>query len=188
MLLNHKRIKIVDTFLLNPKIKTTASEIARNKQLNQKSTSLILDELEKQLILKSEMQGKNKLFHLNKENTETIKHFLCAIEHLRTILFYEKNTKIKLIIEKINHYIEGTATIFGSYAKDKQKETSDLDILIIGKHNIEEISKISKTYNIDISVKEQKKFEKNTLTKEVIKNHIVIKNTEEFIKLILSLY
>ncbi|MFP4568374.1 MAG: nucleotidyltransferase domain-containing protein [Candidatus Woesearchaeota archaeon] len=181
MILDVKRIKIAEIFLLKPEIKITASQIAKDKKLNQKSTSLILDDLETKLILKSEAQGKNKLFYLNKENPETIKQYLCAIEHLRTLIFYEENTKIKIIIEKINPYLKGTAIIFGSYAKGTQKETSDLDIYLLGKHDFEEINKISKTYNIDINIKEQKKLEINTITKEIIKNHIIIKNTETFI-------
>jgi len=186
MLLNVKRIKIVETFILNPDIKITASQIARDKNLNQKSTALFLEELEQELILKSEMQGKNKLYYLTNENLELLTQYLCAVEHLRTKAFYEKNTKIKLIIEKINPFITGIALIFGSYAKDTQKETSDLDILIIGRHNKKKIHQISKTYNLEINIKEQTKFEINSLTKEVIKNHIIIKNTEEYIRTILS--
>ena len=188
MLLNIKRIKIAETFILNPDIKITASQIARDKNLNQKSTALFLEELEQELILKSKLQGKNKLYSLNNENLEILTQYLCAVEHLRTKAFYEKNTKIKLIIEKIIPHITGIALIFGSYAKDTHKKTSDLDILIIGRHDKEKIHQISKTYNIEINIKEQKTFEINTLTKEVIKNHITIKNTEEYIRTILSLH
>ena len=188
MLLNVKRIKIAETFILNPDIKITASQIARDKNLNQKSTALFLEELEQELILKSKMQGKNKLYSLNSENLEILTQYLCAVEHLRTKLFYEKNTKIKLIIEKIIPLITGIALIFGSYAKDTQKETSDLDIFATGNHNKEKIHQISKTYNLEINIKEQKTFEINTLTKEVIKNHIIVQNTEEYIRTILSLH
>lgn len=186
MLLNIKKIKMAETFVLNPSIKITASQIARDKNLNQKSTALFLEELEKELILKSKMQGKNKLYCLNNENLEIVTQYLCAVEHLRTKAFYEKNTKIKLLIEKINPYINGIGIIFGSYAKNTQKEKSDLDIFIIGNHDEEEIRRISKTYNIEINIKEQKNFETNALTKEVIKNHIILKNTEEFIRTVLS--
>ena len=89
---------------------------------------------------------------------------------------------IKEIVEKIQKNIKGTAIIFGSYAKNIQKRGSDLDILIIGKCNEKEIDNISKIYKVEINLKIYPKLEFDILTKEVIKNHIIIKNTERFIE------
>ena len=110
----------------------TGSFIAKKKKLNQKTTANYLQSLEKEGILKSKIQGKNKNYFLNLENKEIVKNFILAVEHLRAIQFYEKNLVIKEILEKINRYINGSALIFGSYAKGIQKKYSDLDILIIG--------------------------------------------------------
>lgn len=105
-----------------------------------------------------------------------------AIEHLRTIEFYKNNLVIKEISEKINPLIKGSAIIFGSYAKKIQKKDSDLDILIIGKCNEKEIEKICKMYNIEISLKIYPKLQTDILTKEAIKNHIYIKNSEKIVR------
>ena len=99
---------------------------------------------------------------------------------------------IKEIIEKINPFIEGIGIVFGSYAKDIAKKDSDLDIFVIGKYNKEKIKKVSKTYGIEISIKcyPLKTFEKNLandiLLKEILKNHIIFLNAEQFIKMVLK--
>ena len=180
MLLTNK-IKVFEEFLRNFELKLTGSFIAKEKKLNQKTTSSYLNELEKEGILKSETQGKNKLYFLNIENKEILKNFIISTEHTRTICFYKKNILIKEIIEKIQPFIKGIAIIFGSYAKNCQKQDSDLDILIIGKCNEKEINKISKIYRKEISLKIYPKLEQDILTKEAIKNHIIIKNTEQLI-------
>lgn len=182
MILNKQKITMLESFILNTDEKITASQIAKKHNLNQKSVYLFMEELEKEGILTSEMQGKNKLYHLNKSNGELVKQFLCSVEHLRTIYFYQKNPSIKLIIQKILPHITGMAAIFGSYAKNTQKETSDLDIFIAGNYDEKEIASISSTFSVDINIKHQKSLKEDTLTKEIKKNHILIKNTEQFIR------
>ena len=164
----------------------TGSFIAKKKKLNQKTTSNYLQNLEKKGILKSKMQGKNKNYFLNLENKEIVKNFILAVEHLRTLEFYKRNLVIKEISEKIKEHIKGSALIFGSYSKGTQKKDSDLDILIVGNCDEKEIGKIGSTYNIEISLKIYSKFKKDILTKEAIKNHIFVKNTEQIIEEILN--
>ena len=185
MLLNNQ-IQIFEEFLRDFNAKLTGSFIAKKKKLNQKTVSNYLNRLEKEHILKSRTQGRNKLYSLNLNNKEIEKNFIIAVEHLRTINFYRKNILIKEIAEKINNHIKGTAIVFGSYAKNTQKKDSDLDILIIGKCNEKEINNISKIYRIEINLKIYPKLEQDILTKEVIKNHIIIKNTEQFIEEIIN--
>ena len=185
MLLNNQ-IQIFEEFLRDFKAGLTGSFIAKKKNLNQKTTASFLKKLEKETILRSKTEGKNKLYFLNLDNKEIVKNFITAIEHLRTIRFYKNNILIKEIAEKTQKHIKGTAIIFGSYAKGIEKKDSDLDILIIGKCNEKEIYKISKIYKIEINLKIYPKLELDILTKEVIKNHIIIKNAEQFIEAILN--
>ncbi len=181
MLLDNQ-INIFEEFLKDFNAKLTGSYIAKKKGLNQKTTANFLNRLEKEAILKSNTQGKNKLFFLNLNNKEIVENFMMAAEHIRTINFYKKNILVKEITEKIQAHIEGAAIIFGSYAKNIQKQGSDLDILIIGKCNEKEIENISKIYKIDISLKIYPELELDILLKEVIKEHIIIKNTELFVR------
>ena len=102
-----------------------------------------------------------------------------------TIEFYKKHLVIKEISEKIQPKINGAALIFGSYASGNNKEGSDLDILIIGKCNEKQIDDISKTYNVETSIKIYPKLEEGILKKEALKNHIFIKNAEHIIEVLL---
>jgi len=185
MLLNNQ-IRIFEEFLGDYTANLTGSFIAKKKKLNQKTVSNYLNKLENENILKSKTQGKNKLYSLNLNNKEIVKNFIIAVEYMRTLQFYNKHILIKEIAEKINPLIKGTAVLFGSYAKGIEKDDSDIDILIIGKCNETEINKISNLFKKEISLKIYPKFKKDILTKEAIKNHIVIKNTEQFIEEILN--
>ena len=180
MLLDNQ-IQVFEEFLRDFNIQLTGSFIAKKKNLNQKTVSNYLNKLEGEHILKSKTQGKNKLYFLNLKNKEIVKNYILAVEHLRTINFYKKNILIKEVAEKISPYIKGIAVIFGSYAINTQKQDSDLDIFIIGRCNETEIEKISKTYKIEISLKVYSKLKQDILTTEVVKNHIIIKNAEQFI-------
>lgn len=181
MLLNRQKLKIMDAHLSNINIKTTASEIARKQKLNQKTVYLYLEKLRKEGVLESEEQGKNKLYQINKANKELVKQYFCSLEHLKTTYFYIDNPKIKQMLQKILPKIRGITVIFGSYAKKTQKDISDLDILIIGNYD-EQIEEITETYTIEVNIQNQKKYEENTLTEEVRKNHIIVKNTEKIIE------
>jgi len=180
MLLNNQ-ICVFEEFLSDFNAKLTGSFIAKKKNLNQKTVSNYLNKLEKEHILKSKTQGKNKLYALNLDNKEIAANFIIAVEHLRTVNFYKKNILIKEIAEKLKLHINGMAIIFGSYAKNTQKKDSDLDILVIGKCDEKEINKLSNIYKIEVNLKIYSKLEWDFLTKEVIKNHIIIKNAEQFI-------
>jgi len=185
MLLNNK-LQILAEFLKDFKVGLTGSFIAKKMQVNQKTVATYLNKLEQEHILKSKTQGKNKLYSLNLEDKEITKHFIIAVEHLRTIEFYKKNLLVKEVSEKIQPYIEGIALIFGSYAKGIQKDDSDIDILIIGKCDENKIEEISNIYKLDISLKIYPELKNDILTKEARKNHIIIKNAEQYVEGILN--
>jgi len=104
----------------------------------------------------------------------------------------EKNLLVKEVIERINPFIDGIGIIFGSYAKEISNKKSDLDIFVVGGYEKEETKKVSRNLGIEMSIKcyPLKTFEKNVnkdiLIKEVLKNHIVFKNTELFIQKVLK--
>jgi predicted nucleotidyltransferase len=180
MLLNIELL-IVEELLKSFNTKLTGSYISKKNNLNQKTVSNHLTELENMHILKSETQGRNKLYGLNLDNEHLVKEFVLAIEHLKSLNFYKKNLLVKEVLGKIFHYVKGIVIIFGSYAKGIQKKSSDLDIMIIGKCDEDKVELVAETYNLEISLKIYPKFEKDLLMKEVVKNHIIIKNGELFV-------
>jgi predicted nucleotidyltransferase len=176
------KIHIIGEFLRDSSAALTGSFIAKKTGMNQKTVSNFLKELETEHILKSKVQGKNKLYFLNLDNMEIVLNFLMAVEHLRVMNFYKKNIIVKEIVGKILPFVQGIGVIFGSYASGNQKRGSDLDILVVGKCNEREIDKISELYKIDISLKIYPKLDRDILIKEVLKNHVVIKNADDFIR------
>ena len=103
---------------------------------------------------------------------------------------FEKN--LKEIVAKIQSHIKGIGVIFGSYAKGLEKKSSDLDIFIAGDYNAEEIKKISKTYGLDLNIKQYplKEFKKaireDILIKEVLESHVIFLCPEALIKRMLK--
>ena len=161
-------------------------EVGKLLKISPRTAQLILEDLEDKGIIESKTKGKIKTFKLNP--SEFTKKYLVFVEQYKAIAFLEKKLLIKEIIEKITPHINGIGIIFGSYVKELEKEGSDLDIFIAGNYNNDEIKKVSKNLGIEISVKcyPLKTFEKSLtrdiLIKEVLKNHIVFLNAEQFIQ------
>jgi uncharacterized protein len=161
-------------------------EVSKKIRVSSRTAQITLAKLEEKQILKSQIKGKNKAYKLTQ--TTISKEYLILTEQYKKILCIEKNHLIKEIIEKIEPHIQGTGIIFGSYAKGLEKKDSDLDIFIIGSCKEKEIEQIGKQYALHIQIKQYPKkiFEKNIYTdpliKEIIQNHILIKNSEYFVK------
>lgn len=163
-------------------------EVEKILKISPRTAQLILEDLEDKGIIESKTKGKIKTFRLNP--SEFTKRYLFFVEQYKAIAFLEKKLLIKEIIEKITPHIKGIGIIFGSYVKRLEKEGSDLDIFIAGSYNDEEIKRVSKNLGIEISIKcyPMKTFElnltKDILLKEVLKNHIVFLNVEQFIRVV----
>lgn len=163
-------------------------EVEKLLKISPRTAQLILEDLEDKGTIESKIRGKIKTFKLNP--SEFTKRYLVFVEQYKAIAFLEKRLLIKEIIEKITPHVKGIGTIFGSYVKGLEKEGSDLDIFIAGDYNQEEVKRVSKNLGIEISVKcyPIKTFEKNLakdiLLKEVLKNHVVFLNAEQFIHVV----
>ena len=166
-------------------------EVEKLLKISPRTSQLILEDLEDKGVIESKTKGKIRTFKLNP--SAFTKKYLVFVEQYKTIAFLEKKLLIKEIIEKITPHIKGIGIIFGSYVKRLEKEGSDLDIFVAGNYNKDEIKKVSKNLGIEVSVKcyPIKTFEKNLtkdiLLKEVLKNHIVFVNIEQFIQAVFKL-
>ncbi len=165
-------------------------EVEKLLKISPRTAQLILEDLENKGIIESKVKGKIKSYKL--KINELSNRYLTFVEQYKSIAFMEKNLLVKEIIEKINPFIDGIGIIFGSYAKGTSSKESDLDIFVAGHYEKEEIKKVSRNLGIEISIKcyPLKTFKKNVnqdiLLKEVLKNHIVFKNTELFIQKVLK--
>ena len=150
-----------------------------------------LKELEKDKVLVHKTIGTNKVYSLNFENIIT-KNYLTLSETVETTAFLEQVFLIKKITKEIfNLNLPGTIILFGSYAKKTFHEDSDIDLFYLGQvtdKEIQNIKNIGKTYGETINVKKStlKNFElglrkKDPLIIEIIKNHILLQNHEQFV-------
>ncbi len=184
MLLNKSELKIFEEFAKNKDNHIYGSAIAQKHNLNQKTISNTLNNLEKHGILKFKREGKNKYYFLNKNNSE-IKEIIQLVEINKKINFMKKHAKLRGLFEKLEEKAFGILIVFGSYAKGIEKKDSDLDLFNIG--GIENVRKLEDSFGIDLNIVKIKKdkFNKNEpFIKEVMENHIILKGVEEFIGLI----
>jgi len=180
MLLN-KEMDVLKEFSEDYHKKVYGRNLAKKLKMNQKTASNVLNKLEKDLILKSESEGRNKYYSLNK-SLPSIKEILKIIEISRKQEFLERNKKIADLFRKIEEKTEGLLVVFGSYANYTQNQKSDLDLFVKG--NIKNLDELEELYKIKLNVIKSSKFDKNNnLIKEVIKNHILLKGVEEFVDL-----
>lgn len=184
MILNNKELGILTEFASDYNSKHYGRAIASKLKMNQKTVSNILNNLEKQHIIKFKQEGKNKYYFLNKLNPST-KEMIKLVEIKKRITLFEKYKKFNSLFLEIEKKSSGITIIFGSYSNFTKNEKSDLDVFVIG--NISETDDLETLYNIKINVVKstKDKFKSSGLfLKEIINNHIILRGVEEFIDLI----
>ena len=157
-----------------------------------------LKALEKDSILLPKTLGKNKQYSLNLENIIT-KSYLSISETIATASYLDQVFLIKkLTKETFSLNLTGTIILFGSYAKRTFHEDSDIDIFYIGKireSNIQNIKRIGNVYGKKINIQRAtiENFEgglrkKEPIILEIVKNHIILQNPEQFVNALWRFY
>lgn len=183
-------LQILSLFTYDFKKEYYVREVKKILKISPRTAQLLLEDLEDKGVIESKTKGKIKAYRI--KQSESTKRYLVFVEQYKAIAFLENRLMIKEIIEKITRHIKGIGIIFGSYAKGLEKEESDLDIFIAGDYNRKEIKKVSRNLGIEISIKcyPTKTFEKNLnkdiLLKEILKNHVVFINAEQFIETVFN--
>lgn len=151
--------------------------IARILEASHSTTSRKLNKLIKENVLDYKMEGKNKVFFI-KKNLQA-KNYVFNAERYKLIKLFKKYPELSVIIEDIlKKTNEKMIILFGSYAKFIAKKDSDIDIYIETKNKKtkEQIENINSKIKVKIGP-----FDKDSLLiKEIIKNHIILRGTEEF--------
>ena len=161
-------------------------EVEKLLKISPRTAQLILEDLENKGIVESKTKGKIKAYKINP--SEFTKKYLVFAEQYKSIAFLQNRLLIKEIIDKITPQVKGMGIIFGSYVKGLEQEGSDLDVFVAGNYNKDEIKAVSRNLGVEISIKcyPLKTFEKNLtrdiLLKEVLKNHVIFLNIEQFIQ------
>ncbi len=120
--------KLLNHFFMNPVDRVYINELSRNLRVDKRNLVKKLRELEKEGILKSENRGNLKLYSINR-NYPLYAEYKTIV--FKTIGFEEKLRKLLEEIEGIKE-----AYLYGSYAMNKMDIHSDIDLLVVGNHNL----------------------------------------------------
>ncbi|MCK5233942.1 MAG: nucleotidyltransferase domain-containing protein [Candidatus Aenigmarchaeota archaeon] len=150
-----------------------------SKQLDEAPTTISrrLSALLNENVIDFQIEGKNKAFFLRK-NLQA-KNYVFNAERHKLMKLLKKYPELDVIIEDIlKKCDEKLIVLFGSYAKETAKKGSDIDIYVdTKKRNVKErIECVHSNISVKIGA-----FDKDAaLIKEIIKNHVILKGTEEF--------
>jgi predicted nucleotidyltransferase len=190
-MLNENKFKVLSLFSGNYKKEVYGREAARELFMNQKTVSNVLKRLEKENILRSKMEGRNKVYRLNHSNP-ALMHVLSIVEEEKAVRFREISGLGRDFIDEILKSKSPLVVIFGSYADGTQKRNSDVDILALSPFDVD-LTDVQNFYKIKASVKEytEEEFESalrsgDFLIMEVIRNHVVLIGSDLFVKMILE--
>lgn len=161
--------------------------------MSHKNIALKLEELEKELILRSRKEGTLKYYGLNLRNT-LMKDILTLTEITAKLHFLSQHRVLAHIFQNDSRIVG----VFGSYAKGTETKTSDIDLFIIGSTHSKgstDYARLGATYDLDISVKyfsaaEWKRLlrAKNPLCAEIVLHHVVLFGAERFVSSLWEVY
>ncbi len=163
------------------------SELAKKTGLSAMTVSKIINQLEKEEIIKSETRGNMKLSMLNKEIIyyDDIKHLFKWEESL------EKEILTKIVYKLENKYKDNISIIlFGSRARKEEKISSDFDIMIITKNGKKKVKSefleglLLSVFKIPKKLFIKKLKEKDPLILNVYSDGKVLKGIKEYEKII----
>jgi|SRR3989344_7720021 len=138
-------------------------------------------------LVKIQEIGRSKVIIINKDNA-SIKPYLTISSEEEKKEYLKKQPIINKIVSELD--TKDIVLLFGSYAKGSQKDTSDIDLLIInptGKKSIS-LSKYEVLFNkkinpIFVTKQEFKKMlhdKEENVGKQALVNHIILNNSEKF--------
>ncbi len=185
-MINKNQTQILKLFKKSPFLESSIREIA--KKLGKKSYQRIYEavkELEKKKILKSKRVGHSNLASL--DLTSQAISFLSFLDEQEALSKNIPNYDKIMSMKEISQYL---IIITGSYAKNTQTKSSDLDLVIIIPDNQKAVDNQKLVENltllfrpkIHLYVFNNKDFlemlldKKENYGKEIFKNHIILKN------------
>lgn len=183
---NDVDLKILSLFTKGYEKEYYIREVEKLLKISSRTAFVTLIKLEKEGILESKIRGKIKTYSIRKSVLS--REFFLLTEQYKRVEFLEKNHLVKEVFEKVDEYMQGIVIIFGSYAKKIQKEDSDLDLFIVGTFDEKKIKGVGHKYGLDINIKSyplnlfKKEMHYDILLKEIVENHILIKDAEGFVR------
>lgn len=166
-------VKVLGYYFINPRARHYIRELARLLSLDPGNLSRKMNEFAQVGLFTTVGEGRNRYFMLN-NNFPLLKEYKKIYEAENGI-----PEEIKKVLKKVKGLEE--AYIFGSFAKGNFTDSSDIDILLIGDHEIgavtPKITALERRWHreiniIDLSRQEfaQRKKKKDFLLTEILTN------------------
>lgn len=137
--------------------------------------------------------GRSKTVSLDTSNN-IVKHYLVISSEEEKAQFLKRHPMINKIASELD--TNDTVILFGSYAKGTQRETSDVDLMVINKKGDRSISfskydtlfkkKINPVFITQKELRLMLNEESENLGKQALKDHIILRNPENFWEAVLS--
>lgn len=184
----NNKLEIITLYRTNYKASFYLRQLSKLTKIPLKTCQSALSELEKEKVLTSKTEGKNKYFSLNINNFRT-KSYLLRSEIYHTEKFAEKYPEVKMFLKSIGD--DTPIIVFGSFAIFKADKHSDMDLLIISKkENIPYHLLPFKLHKINLDKKQFRKAlkEQETLIKEIQEKHIILNNPSFYINVMWGYY
>jgi predicted nucleotidyltransferase len=185
----NKELDIISLYSGDYNARFYLREISKLSKLPLKTCQNTLVNLEKESILKSKTEGKNKYFNLNLDNIN-VKSYILKAEIYKTDLFLDKYTEFKTFLKSIN--TNSIIIIFGSFANFKADKNSDLDLFVISDKE-EKFPCHLLPHKIHQNTLKEESFkkailQKEALVKEIESNHIILNNHSSYVNIFWEYY
>lgn len=178
-------LKIVNYLGKNIGNSFTMNELSKETKIPYATFHRIINKIKD--LVKIQNIGKSKVVTLNKDNV-SIKSYLTISSEEEKKEYLKKQSIINKIMSELD--TKDIVLLFGSYAKTSQKDTSDIDLLIINSKGEKSISFLKyeilfkkKINPIFVTKQEFKKMLHDideNVGKQALKNHIILNNSEKF--------
>ena len=174
-----KKMDILALYTRDYSTSFTGREISRAVGTSPQNALTILNELVKDKIILFTKEGRNKKYVLNRKSF-LARQMIQIVETYKASLLL-KESEFSLIMKSLIPFAE-TIIVFGSFAKGRQKESSDLDLIIIGgsKKNINQVKNtFPREINLEFSTWKgfaESLRKKNALAIEIRKDHLIYGN------------
>src|SRR3989344_2984646 len=176
-------LNILEPFLSNPKEALHLSQLSKELKEPHPTLRQHFNYLEKLGIVKKEIKGRLTLYSLNFNNPNLIQYLFIA-EKFKLIKSLESNLLLKELAFYLNNYdYKNKYLVFGSFVDD-YKNANDLDLIVVGEIEENKLNDFSKKYDIKVHPIQVNSMEKisNSLKNEILKRHLIINSTEEFLR------
>ena len=192
-----KSLRIISLFTNDYAKQLHVREIGRLLHMNHRTTLLHLKRLEQDQILVAKKVGRSRHYSVNISSI-LAKFMLELAETYATAVFLKERFLLKNIMAEIEDRtaFDGCLVLFGSWTKGYATETSDIDLLLIGKINDEKVVKDIQTRTgkrLSIKVVSAQDFaqavaRKDALTWEIVSAHKVLKQAGLFVDMLWRYY